>query len=166
MFLEIKMETIFEINYRDPIGDIDNDIDEEMTPFQYALEELRRYIDPDFYIELKDGYRVHFYVYADITSCYGQIVESVKRVKNNWKGKDYIWFCEQSVDIYFYYDVKDTYIELEYKKGPEVSAYNRKIPDMKVIVSKSEYVQIWEGLFEELSILIEEKLNKKIKLPF
>lgn len=37
---------------------------------------------------------------------------------------------------------------------------------MKVIVSKSEYVQIWEGLFEELSILIEEKLNKKIKLPF
>lgn len=95
------METIFEINYRDPIGDIDNDIDEEMTPFQYALEELRRYVDPDFYIELKDGYRVHFYLYADITSCYGQIVESVKRVKIIGKAKIIFGFVSKVLIFIF-----------------------------------------------------------------
>ncbi|OCG19355.1 hypothetical protein [Gilliamella sp. WF3-4] len=160
------METIFEVNYQNPIGDIDDDIDDELTPFQYALEELRRYAEPEFYIKLKGDYRVHFYIYADITACYEDIVKSVKRVKNNWTGKDDIWFCEQGSDFYFYYEIKDKGVELEYKKGPDVGIYNGKIPDMKLFISKLEYIQVWETLFKELSTLIEEKLNKKINLPF
>ncbi|NUF50228.1 hypothetical protein [Gilliamella sp. ESL0250] len=160
------METIFNIKYKNPIGDIDNDIDDELTPFQYALEELRRYVDCEFFIKLKDDYKVNLDLYPDITICYEEIVKSVKRVKNNWTGKGDIWFCEQGADFYFYYDIKDKGVELEYKKGPDVGIYNGKIPDMKLVISKLEYIQIWETLFKELSTLIEEKLNKKINLPF
>lgn len=164
--METKMETIFNIKYKNPIGDIDNDIDDELTHFQYALEELRRYVDCEFFIKLKDTYKVNIDLYPDITVCYEEIVKSIKRVKNNWTGKDDIWFCEQGSDFYFYYDINDKGVELEYKKGPDVGIYNGKIPDMKLSISKIEYVQVWETLFEKLSMLIEEKLNKKINLPF
>ena len=122
--------------------------------FSIRLEELRRYVDPEFYIKLKDKYSVHFYIYADITASYEEIVKSVKRVKSDWFGKDDIWFGEQGADFYFFYEVKNDAVELEYKRGPNVGTYNGKIPDLKLVISKSEYVQIWEVLFKDLALLI------------
>ncbi|MDF9618455.1 hypothetical protein P5705_12430 [Pseudomonas entomophila] len=159
--MKISMKTA----YRDPVGDVD-DIDEELTPFQYALEELRRYVCCELLVRLSDDCTMYLEIWPDVTICYEDIVNSVVRVKSGWEGKDYIWFCEQGIDFYLHYEVRGGDVVLAYKKGPGAGRYHGNIPDTVVAISRASYVMEWGLVFKELTDLFDKCINKKITLPF
>lgn len=70
--------------------------------------------------------------------------------------------------IYLYYNVNDAEVNLSYTKGKESDkGKERKLsPGFNVKVSKLEFINEWKKVFQKLSELFEEKLNKKIEIPF
>jgi hypothetical protein len=162
------MYICFEVKNKETLGDIDEYLDEELTPFQYSLEELSRYVDGEITIELDKQHLIYLDLYSDFSLNLDEIIIFIHRVKSSWVGEDYIWFCEQGRDIYLYYNVNDAEVNLSYTKGKESDkGEKRKLsPDFNVKVSKLEFINEWKKVFQKLSELFEKKLNKKIEIPF
>lgn len=162
------MKISFVVQEKSEIGDKDDSIDDELAPFQYALEELRPYVDGEILLELGDEVEVFLDVYPDLVVSFDDVVESIKRVKSGWLGQDYIWFCEQGNNIYLYYEVVGDVVALSCAKGTEASKGKgkRPTPEFRVCVSCSDYVSEWSKVFLSLSGLFELKLGKIIEMPF
>lgn len=157
--LEVK-EKIVELD------EVMNEEEMELPPFQFALEELSQYINGSIEVLFNNGNSIYLDLFYGFSICYEDIVESCLRVITNCNCSDYIWFCEQGDDFYFYYDIKEEALDLSYKKGADAGNYYKSIPDFTIEIPKLEYINEWKKIFQKLSELFEEKLNKKIALPF
>jgi len=162
------MKIIFEIKSKKILGDIDEFIDEELPPFQYSLEELRRYVAGEIILVLNNEHQINFDMYPDLIVSFEEVVGSIQRAKSGWIGEDYIWFCEQGRDIYLYYEIDDSSIGLSYTKGDEISKGkgDRPSPKFEVKIKKEDYIKEWEKLFLCICELFSEKLGKIISMPF
>ncbi|AXK52500.1 MULTISPECIES: hypothetical protein [Pseudomonas] len=162
------MNITLEIKNKKIPGEADEFIDEELTPFQYHLEELRQYIDGEITLELDSNHKIRLDIYPDLTVSFEDIIESIQRAKSGWLGKDYIWFCEQGRDIYLHYIIDETLIDLSYTEGNEISKGkgDKPVPSFKVKTKKTNYVNEWEKIFLHISRLFKEKLGKTIEIPW
>ncbi|EFI1495410.1 hypothetical protein ACOQ27_003780 [Escherichia coli] len=162
------MKIYFEIKNKKILGDIDDYLDDELPPFQYCLEELRWYVDCEIIMELDAKHSIYLDLYSDFSLCFDEIIISIQRIKSEWLGEDYIWFCEQGRNIYLYYGVNETEVVLSYTEDTEDNkgGKEKKKPDFSVKINKIEYVNEWEKLFICLSELFNTKLGKTIEIPF
>jgi len=149
---------------KEPPGDIDEFIDEELSPFQYCLEELRRFIDGTIVLDFGEGKKIVLYIYPDLTVCFEEIVESVVHAKNG-DADENIWFCEQGSDFYISYSIKKGSVFITFKKGTKTGFPNNEMADFFVEVNRNNYIEEWENLFKSIAGLFADKLNKKIDCP-
>lgn len=143
-----------------------NEEEMELPPFYFALEELSQYINGSIEVLFNNGNSIYLDLFYWFSICYEDIVESCLRLITNCNCNDYIWFCEQGDDFYFYNDIKEEVLDLSYQKGANAGKYYKNIPDFTVEIPKLEYINEWKKIFQKLSELFEEKLNKKIELLF
>lgn len=161
--MEIKL-----IKNEKPI-ELDEFLDEdemEMTPFHYSLIELSQYINGSINIIFKGELNIKLDLFSDFSVCLDDIIDSINAAKSYYYYKEKIWFCEQGSDFYLHYEVNNEMIILSYKKGRSVGMSNIDMDDFIVEVSKSEYIQKWTTIFQELCTTFENILHKKIDVPF
>lgn len=135
----------------------------ELSPFQFCLEELSQFVDGRIFLNFGKE-ELSLDIFSDFAVCYEEIVESIILAKSKAFKKESIYFCEQGSDFYLNYSYQGDKIEIEYKKGEEVGLPNRSIDDFKVSVCSDMYFKEWYHLFEGISILFGEKLNKSIAI--
>jgi hypothetical protein len=162
------MKFFLNIINKEPPGDVDEFLDEELPFFQYCLEELRRFIDGTIVLYFEEGKNISLDIYPDLTVCFEEIVESVLLAKKSTvDAGESIWFCEQGADFYMDYKIKDDKIHIAFKKGKDTGFPNSEMDDFLVAVDRSEYIEEWTKVFESITALFEDKLDKKIdKMPF
>jgi len=153
------------VNKEEP-DDIDDFIDEELSPFQYHLERLRRFMTGTITLDFDEKRKIVLDIYYDLTVCFEEIVESVVLAKSRDGGKS-IWFCEQGSDFYMDYTVKNDSISIAFRKGKSAGLPNREMDDFFVEVNKKDYIEEWQQIFKAIAGLFADKLNEKIdEKPF
>ncbi|OCG60389.1 hypothetical protein A9G42_11370 [Gilliamella sp. Nev6-6] len=155
------------INEKPPELDEFLDQDEmELSSFEFALVELSQYINGLIHITFKNGLNVTLDLFSDFLICLDDIINSINAAKLSHTKKETIWFCEQGSDFYLYYEVKDETILLSYKQGKSTGMPNKLLHDFSIEVDSLAYIRNWENIFQALIIVFEEKLQKKIAIPF
>ncbi|HHQ6546977.1 TPA: hypothetical protein ACSTJE_001944 [Serratia fonticola] len=160
------MQIKLTINER--IVELDEFLDEEemeLSPFHFSLIELSQYVNGYIDITFNDDDKITLDLLSDFSVCLDDIVDSINAAKLSSVKKETIWFCEQGSDFYLDYEVKEEVMVLSFRKGKGVGMINKNICDFTLEVNKSEYIQHWMKIFEELASLFEHKLDKNA-LPF
>jgi hypothetical protein len=160
------MKIFLDITYKEPPGKVDEFLDEEMPPFQYCLQEVRRFIkEAAVTLDFGEKKKIVLDLYPDFSVCFEEIVDSVIQAKNGDVVENMsIWFCEQGSDFYMGYAIRGGSIFIAFKKGKEVGS-NGEVDDFFVEVNRNEYVKEWQYVFKRITDLFMEKLNKKIDSP-
>ncbi|MDR2209771.1 MAG: hypothetical protein LBE22_12625 [Azoarcus sp.] len=162
------MEIFLNIINKEPPGDVDEFLDEEMPVFQYCLESLSRFIDGEIILYFSSSKRIVLDIFYDFSVCFEEIVESVVLAKRSTvDAGESIWFFEQGSDFCMDYRVKNDIVHIAFKKGEDVGFPNSEMEDFSVEVDRSEYIEEWTKVFESIAALFEDKLDKKLdEMPF
>ncbi|AFI92031.1 hypothetical protein EXT68_21810 [Pectobacterium parmentieri] len=142
-----------------------NEEEMELSPFHFFLVELSQHLNGFIDIIFNDKLNIRLDLFSDFSVCLEDIIYSINAAKTNHCEREEIWFCEQGSDFYIYYKVNGNRLSLSYKKGEEVGGINKEMPDFIVHVDTSEYIEKWRNVFQELRILFEQVLHKKIPSP-
>ncbi|AOR62477.1 hypothetical protein [Pectobacterium wasabiae] len=143
-----------------------NEEEMELSPFHFSLVELSQYLNGFIDITFNDKLNVRLDLFSDFSVCLEDIIDSINAAKTRNCKSEEIWFCEQGSDFYIYYKVNENRLSLSYKKGPGVGGINREMSDFIVHIDTSEYIEKWTSIFQELRIIFEQELHKKIPSPF
>lgn len=143
-----------------------NEDDMNSSPFIFSLAELSQYVNGHIDLAFNDMCRINLDLFSDFMVCFDDIVDSIKSARSSLSASGVIWFCEQGSDFYLSYEVSNNSIIFDFKKGVSVGAANRNVPNFSVEVNRWDYASGWIYIFQEISGIFLERLNKKIAAPF